>query len=351
MNFSSIFDFDRKIFRDALRLGLQSAIAATLCFLVLQLQGSEEKFVGVLSAVLIVQPSIGSTVTAGWERLLSTLVGSAIGLFCLFLLPNAYSVIVALAVVMFVMNFIAGFRPGWRYGVVAAVALALADTSGNFDVAKARAIAIGIGITAGVIVSLVVWPESAARRARRYRRLSLCAAAKRFKWAIMDESDPSESNEARHRFHKSLSAGRDLADASSGEEKKVLQDSFDTVEALYNSIILINRVESPMSLFNPETISRDCLIEDGQAAICSLLDEGEDFDVAYERFCKAIDAIENDLTGHDLENEETKGAASVVFALQEMVQCLEDVRADKRTRDMRSVSASAKIAARELIPS
>lgn len=343
-------DFDHQKTRDAFRLGLQSAAAAALCFVILQFMGSEEHFVGVLSAVLIVQPSIGSTVSEGWGRLLATLVGSGIGLVCLFLLPNAYSVVIALAVVMFVMNFIAGFRPSWRYGVVAAVALALADTSGDFEVAKSRAIAIGIGISVGIVVSLVVWPESAVKRAKRYRRQALKAASERYGWALQDEEEASEANDARRRFHDALSSGRDVAEASKGREKTAMQKTFDGIETLYNSIILINRVDSPLSRFDTDTISRDELIDAGRTAILSLTDNGMDLDDALADFCTAIDKVEESLSTNNLKDTETKGAASVAFALREMARTIGEVQDHDKIDTDGSVLGSTPPALKELLP-
>ncbi|GLQ21757.1 aromatic acid exporter family protein [Algimonas porphyrae] len=342
------FDFDRQKTRDAFRLGLQSAFAAVICFLALEVIGSDEKFLGVLSAVLIVQPSVGKTVTAGWERFLSTLLGSAIGLLCLFLLPNAYSVIIALAVVMFVMNVIAGFRPDWRYGVVAAVALALADTSGDFEVAQTRAIAIGVGIVIGILVSLIVWPESAAKRAKRYRRQALNAAADRYKWALQDERDDDEADDARQRFHTALTAGRDVANAAKGREQDILKDTFESVDELYHSIVLIHRVDSPLSRFDDSIISRKSLIESGQTAICSLLDAGDDFDTAMTAFKEAIDKVEESLVDRDMSDDGSAGAASVVFALNEMVSSIEraqDIAAEPDDTRLKTPSA-----VRELMP-
>jgi len=319
------FDLDPQKTRDAFRLGLQSAVAAALCFIIFGMIGSDEEFVGVLSAVLIVQPSIGRTVSAGWERLLATLVGSAVGLLCLFLLPNGYGVAIALAIVMFVMNFISGFRANWRYGVVAAVALALADTTGNYDIAKARAIAIGIGILIGIGVSLIVWPESSAKRGFRHRKAALNAAAERFGWAMKDEADSDEEDGARRRFHTALSDGREVTRAAKAGDTERLNNTFDAIEELYNSIIVIDRVESPLGTFDAATIERSDLIDAGQAAIKALYADDDDGQAAKE-FAKVVDAAEDGLSEHDMSEDGTAAAASVVFALREMERCMENFR-------------------------
>lgn len=321
-------DIDKQEFRDALRFALQSALAAILCFITLEAFGSDEKFVGVLSAVLIVQPSIGKTISAGFERLLATIVGSLVGLTCLFVLPGAYSLIVALAFVVFVMNFITGFRPEWGYGVVAAIALALADTTGNMDIAQARAISIGVGIGVGIIASLIFWPESSEKAARRHCRRAIEAAAIRFKWALLDESEASEANESRQKFHDALSQGRDIAATSKDKTRERLQDIFDGVEELYNSIIVINRVESPLSFFDQSIITRDELSDKGQKAILSLRLGDEDHHQKFADFKSAISKIESNLSDNDPSSRKTTNAHSVAFALNEMARCISHVNSN-----------------------
>ncbi|WP_298914956.1 FUSC family protein [uncultured Algimonas sp.] len=327
------FDLDRQTLRDAFRLGMQSAVAAVACYTIIQMIGSDEAFVAVLSAVLIVQPSIGRTISAGWERLLATLVGSGIGLACLFLLPGGYGVGIALAVVMFTMNFVAGFRSNWRYGVVAAVALALADTSGDVDVAQARAVAIGIGIAVGIAVSLIVWPESAVKRGRRHRRNALDAVAKRYAAALRDEKDGDGADAARRAFHGALSSGREVIGKAKTSDPKGLHSTFDALEELYNSVILIDRVDSPLSYFDEAAIDRSDLVDAGQAAIRALTDDGADEQAGMEDFSQAVDAVEEGLKGRDIQDDSTQHAGSVVFGLREMERCMKDFHMRERKRD------------------
>jgi uncharacterized membrane protein YccC len=343
------FDFDHQQTRDAFRLGLQSAVAATLCYIIIKWMGSDDAFLAVLSAVLIVQPSIGRTVSAGWERLLATLVGSAIGLVCLFLLPNGYGVAVALAIVMFVMNFIAGFRSNWRYGVVAAVALALADTSGDIDVAQARAIAIGIGIVVGIGVSLIVWPESAAKRAARHRRQALRAAADRYEWALKDEEDSDRSEAARQKFHQSLSSCRTVAGAAKSTQKDRLHATIESIQELYNSIIFLDRVDSPLSRFDESVITRDDLIKAGRTAIEALSEEDHDGE-ADDAFEQAIDNVDDSLSGRDLQDADTKGAASVAFALREISRCIDSVRTALSSDNGPSLTEKVPSKLKEIMP-
>lgn len=168
--------------RDAARLSIQSATAAAAMFLLMRSLDLPEAFVGVLSAVLIVQPSLGSTLGSGMQRVLATIVGCVVGVTTLWLIPIGYGTAAALAISMLVMNAIAGLRPEWRYGVVAAVALSLGSEQDVATAAWERALSIAIGAGVGIAVSLVVWPERASTRAKRKLRRALkllCEAIER----------------------------------------------------------------------------------------------------------------------------------------------------------------------------
>lgn len=163
----------RSTVRDAARLAIQSAVAAAAMFLVMRSLGLPEVFVGVLSAVLIVQPSLGSTLGSGMQRIMATLVGCVVGVVTIVLVPYGYGTAVSLAASMLVMNAIAGFRSEWRYGVVAAVALALSAEQDVLQAAIDRSLSIALGAGVGVLASLLVWPEKASTRAERNERRAI----------------------------------------------------------------------------------------------------------------------------------------------------------------------------------
>ena len=175
--------------RDALRLAIQSGVAAAVMFLVMEWLDLPEVFVGVLSAVLIVQPSVGSTLGSGMQRVAATLVGCVVGVATLWALPYGYGTAVALAISMLLMNFIAGLRPEWRYGAVAAVALALGSDQDVTATAIDRCLSIGIGAAVGIVVSLVVWPERASTRAERKLRKALTLLSEAMERAASMDSD------------------------------------------------------------------------------------------------------------------------------------------------------------------
>lgn len=319
------FNINRETARDAVRLALQSALAAVASFLLLTWIGSDETFVGVISAVLIVQPSVGSTVSEGWDRLIATLVGSIIGIVCLLLMPPGYGAAISLAVIILVINFVAGFRPSWKYGVVAAIALALADNGGDLDVAQARGIAITIGILTGVLATLVVWPDSASARALRHQRRAIRALVERFQQTMSRDPDKAATNDARRRFHEALTDSRSAAVKSTSKQHERAKSINDQIERLYTSVLVIDRANDPFSAQEngPDMVNR--LSESGCAAISTLIDDDADSSEALQKFESDIDALESSMTSEQIETDDGQRAASAVFALKEILDVLRSI--------------------------
>lgn len=146
---------------DMMRQALQSALAATLTYLLMRSLNLQEAFLGILSAVLIIQPSVGGTMGAAFTRLQATLVGSLISLACIWLLPDVWGMTAGLGLSMLVVGGVAGVRPDWTYGAVAAAGIALASEASILETAGTRGAAIAIGAATGVLVSVLVWPDRA----------------------------------------------------------------------------------------------------------------------------------------------------------------------------------------------
>ena len=237
-------EVSRRELRDALRLGLQSAAAAAVTFTALKALDLDERFVGVISAVLVVQPSVGRTVDSGLQRIAATVVGSLVGLACLFALPVGYGTIVALAVSMLVMNCIAGIWPEWKYGAVAAVALALGSEGDAYATAKARALSIGLGAALGAATTLVVWPDSAKQRAEEHLGRALRAAADRLEAVLAAvQSDAGDTGEElADGYHAAIADARSAASGVQLADQDALKARIRHAERFYNSILILKRV-------------------------------------------------------------------------------------------------------------
>lgn len=272
-------DIEKADLRDALRLGLQSAVAAAAMFATMETFDLDERFVGILSAVLVVRPSIGGTIGSAKQRFAATLVGTLIGLACLYVLPWGYGTVASLALSMMVMNFIAGLWSEWQYGVVAAVALALGAEQNAIETGQARAIAIGLGSALGVVTTLVVWPDSAKSRAERHLRRSLKAISARMGSVIeaLEKDGSGDDEDARDSYHGAIHDAREAADGIRFQDASNVRERIDYAEQLYNSVLILKRLAAEC---------QDLTNEDGEF--------GERIGVIRDLGCRIIDDLAGD---------------------------------------------------------
>lgn len=230
--------------KDALRLALQSSLSAACTFLIMNAYNLPQTFLALLSAILVVEPSIGHTISHAKGRILSTIVGSFIGFVFVSIIPYGYGTLVSLIVTMFIMNAVASFKPSWRYGVVASVAIALGSENDALTISFDRLMAMAIGIAVGLLITTVIWPEKSNKRAHKYLRSALKSACNRFEIAF-ENTKPDTNTKAStiaDNFHSSLGQARDVATSIHfGDKEKTLQ-LIEATEKLYNSILIIQRV-------------------------------------------------------------------------------------------------------------
>ncbi len=347
--------------RDSARFALQSAAAAAVTFLAMETAGLPEKFVAIISAVLVVQPSVGGTAGKAFDRLIATAFGSAVGILCLAVLPKGFGTAAALAVAMLVMNAVAAFRPDWRYGVVAAVALALGTTEGTTETAIDRGIAIGLGVFIGMLSSFVIWPDSAGSRARRHVRSALIDICNRLsatvEQAFGDDNDDDEnkSANARKSFHRHLEDARSAMRSMTGAEKKTIADYIDGVEKLYNSVLLIDRATSDeddaISVKDDLCEELDDVRELAITIIKGLAGEDVDLKPAMKRLKKRVESIYDDGRVDGDVTEFRLAESVLVFGLGEIYRNLESL-IDVSERVYNGDGSAKKLAymAREAIP-
>ena len=230
--------------RDSFRLGIQSAIAVSITYVTMTQFDLPEMFVGLLSAVLVVDTSIGHTLGLARQRLLSTAVGSAIGFVCVTILPWGVGTPIALGLSMFIINAVSYFKSEWRYGVVAAVALSLGSENNAMETSVDRLISIAIGVATGILVSFIVWPHKAETRAMIHARTALGAICKRFNSALEStrEKDDEGHEKISDEVHKSLRLAQSCADATKFNDAVRIKEILNNIEKLYNSILIIHRV-------------------------------------------------------------------------------------------------------------
>ncbi|WAC02232.1 hypothetical protein N7U66_00100 [Lacinutrix neustonica] len=261
---------------------------------------------------------------------MATIVGSIIGYGITALIPFNVGTAISLGIAMLVINFISGFKKSWRYGVVAAVAIALGSESNLLDTSMDRLISIGIGVAIGTLITFIIRPDKAEDRANRFLRDAIRAANKRFNVAITNTRYENNKDGSAHAniFHKNINYAQDMLNATQFADKSNIQDRIDHTKNLYNSIIIIHRVgeESHSNITNGSSnIEQDSkttktLVSD----ILNRLANGEK--VEQDIIIEFSDQIETLIDNVQMDHEDktiTMLRQTFVFGLTEMKQSLE----------------------------
>jgi uncharacterized membrane protein YccC len=140
------------------RQGVQLAIAVVVAYVVSAAVGLPESLWAVMSALIVMRPTTGSTLGAGWERMRGTLAGTLFGLSGVWLhhlgVPRAPA---TLAIVALLALSSAWFPAMRSAPMTALIVLSSGEISGHsaLRVAFLRVMEIAIGVATGLAISLI----------------------------------------------------------------------------------------------------------------------------------------------------------------------------------------------------
>lgn len=144
----------------------KTALAAALCWWLALRFGLHDGYWGSISAIIVLQSNVGSTVNASRDRLLGTLIGAALGFsFSLFgTLPWNYILAVVVAVVA---CGLLGLRSSSRLaGVTITIVMLVQKTGPRWSLAMDRVGQVVLGIVVALAVTTLVFPDRARLRLR-----------------------------------------------------------------------------------------------------------------------------------------------------------------------------------------
>jgi len=144
--------------KEDMRYGLQLSVAVLIAYAIPLLMHIPEGFWAVMTALIVMRSHTGATMEEGWARLKGALVGTAGGLFGVWLHANGLLNATVTLMVIAVMAFVAGIAPKLRAApITALIILSSGGIAGHspWEVAGLRIIEIMIGIVAGLGVSLL----------------------------------------------------------------------------------------------------------------------------------------------------------------------------------------------------
>ena len=149
-----------------LRLAARTTIAALLAYAAAELLHMTQVYWAVLTAVIVMQASLGGSLKATFDRLAGTLGGAVWGVVVSLALPHAGAggLAIALALAIGPLALAAALKPWLRIAPVTAIIVLMSTQSqqaGPFAYALDRVIEILLGVAVALAVSLLVLPNRA----------------------------------------------------------------------------------------------------------------------------------------------------------------------------------------------
>ena len=149
------------------RPGVQLAAAVAIAWGVAVVLHLPESFWAVMSVLIVMRPSAGSTLDAGWNRVSGTAAGALCGLAGVWMQHHGTPALASTLAVVMLLSFASAAAPGLRSAPVAAlIILSAGGIPGQsaLQVALLRMAQIGIGVGVALAVSTVVSEYHAGAR-------------------------------------------------------------------------------------------------------------------------------------------------------------------------------------------
>lgn len=148
-----------------LRHALRVATAASVSFGLAKLLHLPQGFWAVITAIVVVQTSLGGTLVASRERLIGTGVGALVGSLAAWVRPQAaWGEVIAIALSVGALSLAAAIRPSLKIAPVTAVIMIVgsgAGQTGFLENGLLRVAEIALGGVIGVLVALSIFPARA----------------------------------------------------------------------------------------------------------------------------------------------------------------------------------------------
>jgi uncharacterized membrane protein YccC len=158
---SGFFTYEK---RAMLLLAVKTAMAAGICYWLARLVGLQDGYWGSISAIIVLQSNVGSTVTASRDRLIGTLIGAGFGAVFSLLGDGLWAYLLAVITAMVVCSLL-GLKNSSRLAAVTVTILMLVHRTGsNWTLPLHRVIEVLLGIVVTLGISTLVLPSRARAR-------------------------------------------------------------------------------------------------------------------------------------------------------------------------------------------
>jgi uncharacterized membrane protein YccC len=351
-------------YRAEIGLSLRITIAGLLTYAVGQFVSLTQVYWAVLTAIIVMQASVGGSLNATIDRLVGTIAGAAWGVAATLAVPhpNALATAGALALALVPLAVLVALRPGYRVAPVTAtiVLLGPSGAAGVVEAAFDRVVEIALGCAVALAVAVLTVSS------RAHLLLGAAAAdalaAMRDQVVLLLEGVTAEADSAavltlNDRIRGAVEKIASTAPEVARERSSYLTDAPDpdplvrTLRRLSHDLVMIARaLSAPL----PEPV-RDRVAEPARhvaAAISAFLDEtgtalarrGEPPPLdavvaALAEYDAAMAALRRDRLIVPLPAEDAERVFGLAFALQQMRGHLEELGG--RVQEMSTVRGRA----------
>ena len=152
--------------RRLLLLAAKTTFAAALCYWVAGLMGMKDGYWGSITAIIVMQSNVGSTITASRDRLIGTLIGAGFGAVFSLLGDGLGPYILAVIVAMSACSLLGLKNSSRLAGVTVSILMLVHHGGSSWILPLHRVLEVLLGILVALAVSTLVFPSRARTRLR-----------------------------------------------------------------------------------------------------------------------------------------------------------------------------------------
>jgi uncharacterized membrane protein YccC len=321
-----------------LKLALRVTIAGTLAFVITKAFNLPQGYWAAITAVVIMQASVGGSLKAALERFLGTLAGAIYGGAIAALIPHSSpsGIVLTMILGLFPLALLAAIKPSFRVAPVTSLIMLLPLTGqaiGPLAAAIDRVAEITLGNIVGVIVSLFVLPARAhtlmTEAAAKVVALNADLIAVLVGELTADPKGKTALQTLHPHIRATLKKAEAAADEAARERKSHLTDAADPeplIRTLYrvrHDLVMIGRASAnplPSPVIEKLGSSLLTLRDETVALFLGLANalrarksppDAESFEKALHTFVSETEALRSHALSHDL----PYGSFGQVFAL------------------------------------
>jgi uncharacterized membrane protein YccC len=342
--------FSFRSHRAQYQLGLRIAVAGLLAYVLCPVLGLTQTYPAVLTAVIVMQASVGASLKAMMDRFVGSLGGALWAVAVLLALQhfNRFNTGTVLVVALVPLALVAAFKPAYRAAPTTAIILLLTPGSvaGPLAPAIQRMLGIGLGSVVALVVALLILPtrahgafaETAGRAVARMSELASILMK-----GLSEVGDPETIQQLHDDIRQAIGQAETVADEVLRERSTYLTAGPDplpmcrALRRLRNDLAMIGRATmEPL----PESIRRPLSVPTmgtGTAIATFLMECSEEISKkksapSFERCEKEIVHFASTLTElrragrlRELPDETVGRIFGLAFALDQLHQNLKDL--------------------------